>query len=100
MHQVGDLIRITDKRKVLPKGDTTVSSYDFYSITEVNDDKKPTCQVNQLPNRYREALLKKTTLTMRDNNKRLHELNITFENHRTRELYSVKLLLSISTNRC
>ena len=58
--QINDLVRTADLKKTFSKGDTTNCSYSLYKITEINIDTIPSYHVDNLPERYNEALLKKT----------------------------------------
>ena len=42
-------------------------SYKLCKITEIINDTIPACKINNLPERYIESLLKKTELTMKEN---------------------------------
>ena len=65
--QLNDLVRVADLRKTFSKGDTTNWSYKLYKITKIINDKIPSYKIDKLPERYKEALLKKTELTMKEN---------------------------------
>ena len=65
-YKIGDLVRTADLKRTLPKGDTTNWSYKLYKITEITNDTIPKYRVDNLPQRrYKQALLKKTELSMR-----------------------------------
>ena len=66
--QVNDLVRTTDLKKTCTKGDTTNWSYRFYKITEITNDTIPSYKIENLKEIYNEVLLKKTELTMKENN--------------------------------
>ena len=66
--QINDLVRVADLKKTFSKGDTTNWSYKLYKITEIINDTIPSYKINNLPERYNESLLKKTDLTMKENN--------------------------------
>ena len=66
--QVNDLVRVADLKKTFSKGDTTNWSYKLYKITEIINDTLPSYKIDNLKERYNEALLKKTDLTMKENN--------------------------------
>ena len=74
-YQINDLIRTADLRKTFSKGDTTNWSYKLYKITEVINDTIPSYRLDNLPERYNEALLKKTELTLKQNNTVMKALN-------------------------
>ena len=74
--QINDLVRTLDKRNIFSKGDTTNWSYKLYKITEVINDTIPSYRINNLPERYNENLLKKSQLTMDENDDVIKKLNI------------------------
>ena len=65
---INDLVRVADLKKTFSKGDTTNWSYKLYKITEIVNDTIASYKINNLPERYNESLLKKTDLTMKENN--------------------------------
>ena len=75
--QINDLIRTVDLKKTFSKSDMTNWSYNLYKITEIINDTIPSYKIDNLPERYNEALLKKTELTMTENNSVMKKLNIT-----------------------
>ena len=75
--QVNDLGRKADLKKTFPKSDVTNWSYKLYKITELITDKIPSYKIDQLPERYNEALLKKTDLTMKENDSVMKKINST-----------------------
>ena len=75
--QINDLVRTADLKKTFSKGDTTNWSYKLYKITEIINDTIPSYRIDNLPERYNESLLKKTELTMKENNSVMKKLNIT-----------------------
>ena len=75
--QLNELVRVADLKKTFSKGDTTNWSYKLYKITELIIDTIPIYRLDNLPERYNEALLKKTKLTMKENNSVMKKLNIT-----------------------
>ena len=75
--QINDLVRTPDLKKTFSKGDTTNWSYKLYKITEIINDTIPSYRIDNLPERYNESLLKKTELTMKENNSVMKKLNIT-----------------------
>ena len=75
--QINDLVRTTDLKKIFSKGDTTNWSYKLYKITEIINDTIPSYKIDNLIERYNESLLKKTELTMKENNSVMKKLNIT-----------------------
>ena len=74
--QLNDLVRTADLKKTFSKGDTTNWSYKLYKITEIIKDTIPSYKINNLPERYNEALLKKTELTLKQNNTVMKALNL------------------------
>ena len=69
-------MKYADKRLHFPKGDTTTSSYEFYTIIKSINDAIPTNHSNKLPERYNGALLKKSERTMEENDKVLRQLSL------------------------
>ena len=74
--QINDLVRTADLKKTFSKGDTTSWSYKLYKITELISDTKPSYRLDNLKKRYNESLLKKTELTMKENNAVMKKLNL------------------------
>ena len=75
--QINDLVRTTDIKKTFSKGDTTNWSYKLYKITKIINDTIPAYKIYTLKERYNESLLKKTELTMKENNSVMKKLNMT-----------------------
>ena len=75
--QINDLVRTADLKRTFSKSDMTNWSYKLYKITEIINDTISSYKINNLPERYNEALLKKTELTMTENNSVMKKLNIT-----------------------
>ena len=76
--QINDLVRTADLRdKHFLKSDTTNWSYKLYKIIEIINDTIPTYRLDNLPERYNEALLKKTQLSLKENDAVIKKLNIT-----------------------
>ena len=75
--KLGDLVRTADIKKVFSKGDLTNWSNKLYTITQIIDDTIPSYRLNYLPERYNEALLRKTQLTQEENDKVMLKLNLT-----------------------
>ena len=65
-YKLGDLVRTADKRNIFSKGDSTNWSDKLYTITEIIDDTIPSHRIDNFPERYNEALLKKSKLTYDD----------------------------------
>ena len=74
--QINDLVRTADLKKTFSKGDTTNWSYKLYKITEIINDTIPSYRLDNLKERYNESLLKKTELTMKENNAVMKKLNL------------------------
>ena len=66
--QVNDLVITADLKKTFSKGDTTNWSYKLHKIIEIINDIIPSYCLDNLPERCNEALLKKTELTLKENN--------------------------------
>ena len=77
-YEIGDLIRTADLKKTFSKGDTTNWSYKLYKITEIINDTIPAYKIDNLKERYNESLLKKTELTMKENDSVMKKLKIDF----------------------
>ena len=75
-YEIGDLVRTADLKKTFSKGDTTNWSYKLYKITEIIKDTVPAYKIDNLKERYNESLLKKTELTMKENNSVMKKLNL------------------------
>ena len=75
--QINDLVRTADLKKTFSKGDTTNWSYKLYKITEIINDTIASYRIDNLKERYNESLLKKTELTLKENNSVMKKLNIT-----------------------
>ena len=75
--QINDLVRTADLKRTFSKGDTTNWSYKLYKITEIINDTIPTYHIDNLSERYNESLLKKTDLSMKENDNVMKKLNIT-----------------------
>ena len=65
--QVNDLVRDADVKKRFSKGDTTNWSYKLYKTKEIFIDTTPCYKTDNSKERYNEALLKKTELSMKEN---------------------------------
>ena len=74
--QMNDLVRVADLKKTFSKGDTTNWSYKLYKIKEIINDTIPSYKIDSLPERYNESLLKKTDLTMKENNSVIKNFNL------------------------
>ena len=76
-YEIGDLVRTADFKKTFSKGDTTNWSYILYEFIEIMNDTVPTYRIDNLPERYNQSLLKKTELTMKENDNVMKKLKIT-----------------------
>ena len=74
--QINDLVRTADLKRTFSKGDTTNWSYKLYKITEIINDTIPSYHIDNLKERYNESLLKKTDLTLKENNNVIKKLRI------------------------
>ena len=74
--QINDLVTVANLKKIFSKGDTTNWSYKLYKITEIVNDTIASYKINNLPERYNESLLKKTDLTMKENNSVMKKLRL------------------------
>ena len=74
--QINDLVRVADLKKTFSKGDTTNWSYKLYKITEIINDTIPAYKIDNLRERYNESLLKKTMLSMKENDNVMKKLKI------------------------
>ena len=74
--QINNLVRTTDFRKTFSKGDMTNWSYKLYKITKIINDTIPSYRLDNLPERYKESLLKKTELTMKEKHNVMKHLNL------------------------
>ena len=75
-YKLGQLVRVSDIRRVFSKGDSTNYSYKLYTITEVIHDTIPSYRIDYLPERYNENLLLSTKLTLDENNQVMKKLNL------------------------
>ena len=77
--QINDLVRTADLKKTFSKSDTTSWSYNLHKVTEIVNDTMPSYKINNLPERYNEFLLKKTELTLKENDAVMKKMSIDFE---------------------
>ena len=75
-YERADLVRTADLKKTFSKGDTTDWFYKLYKITEIIIDIIPSYRLGNLPERYNEVLLKKTELSMKENDSVMKKLNL------------------------
>ena len=74
--QKNDLIPVADLEKTFSKGGSTNWPYNLFKITEKINDSIPSYHIDNLPERYNEALLKRTELTMKENNSVMKKMNL------------------------
>ena len=74
--QINDFVRTADLKKTFSKEITTNWSYKLYKITEIVKDTLPAYKTDDLKERYNEALLKKTDLTLKENKDVMKKLKI------------------------
>ena len=74
---MNDLVRVADLKRTFSKGDTTNCSYKLYEVTEIYKDTIPNYKIDKLPERFNEALLKKSELPVKENSNVMEKLNIT-----------------------
>ena len=72
--QIDALVRTTDMKETFSKGDTTNWSHKLHKITEIINDTIPSYHLDNLPERYNESFLKKTELTMKENDNVMKKL--------------------------
>ena len=75
-YEIGNLVRTADLKKTFSKRDMTNWSYKLYKITEIINDTIPSYRLHNLKERYNEALLKKTELSMKENDSVMKKLNL------------------------
>ena len=63
-YEIQHLVRVADLRKTFSKRDTTNWSYKLYEITETVNDTIPSYRIDDLPEIYNEALLKKNKVNI------------------------------------
>ena len=63
-------------KRTFSKSDTNNWSYKLYKITEIIKDTVPAYKIDNLPERYNEALLKKTELTLKENKAVMKKVNL------------------------
>ena len=74
--QVNNLVRTAVIKRTFSKSDTTNWSHKLYKLTEIIEDTIPSYHIDNLPERYNESLLKKTELSMKENNSVMKKLNL------------------------
>ena len=75
-YEIGDLVRTADLKKTFSKSDTTNWAYNLSQITKIINDTLPSYKIDSLKERYNESLLKKSELTMKENDNVKKKLNI------------------------
>ena len=75
-YEINDLVRTADLKKTFSKGDTINWSYKLYKITEIINDTLPSYKIDNLKERYSELLLKKTELTLKENDNVMKKLKL------------------------
>ena len=71
--QINHLVRVADLKKTFSKSDW---SYKLYKITEIINDTITRYKIDKLKERYNEALLKKTELSLKENKDVMKKLKI------------------------
>ena len=74
--QINDLVRTADLKKTFSKSDTTNWSYKLYKNTEIINDTIPSHHIDNLKERYNESLLKKTDLSMNENDNVMKKIKL------------------------
>ena len=74
--QINDLGRTAELQKTFSNSDTINWSYKLCKITAILNDTIPSYKIDKLEERYNEALLKKTELTMKENDSVMKKLNL------------------------
>ena len=75
-YEMGDLVRTADLKKTFLKSGTTNGSYKFCRITDNINVTKPSYRLYNSTERYKDTLLKKTKLTMIENDSVMKKMNI------------------------
>ena len=75
-YKLGQLVRTTVIKKVFSNGDSTNSTYELHTITQIFQDINPSYRVDYFPERYNENLLRSTNLTIDENNQVMKKLNL------------------------
>ena len=77
MFQANDLVCVSDLKKTFLKRDKAKWSYNLHKIKANINDTKPRYKIDTLQERYNDALLKETELTLNENRDVIEKLNIT-----------------------
>ena len=72
-----DFVRTSDLKRIFSKGDTTNWSYKLCEITDIVNDTMPSYRTDNLQECYKEAFLKKTEFSIKENNNVMKKSNIT-----------------------
>ena len=64
--QLYNLVKTAALKRAFSKRDKINWSYKAYKITEIINDTIPICRIDNLPERYKEALLKQTEVSMKE----------------------------------
>ena len=73
---MNDLVRTAELKNTFSKSVLTNWSYLLHKITVIINDTIPSYHIDNLPERYNEALLKKTELTFEENKDVMKALNL------------------------
>ena len=74
--KVNDLVGIADLKNTFSKRDTDNWSCILYKNTEIINDIIPSYHIANIPERYKEALLKKTELSTKEKDSVMKKLNV------------------------
>ena len=74
--RLNDHVRTADLGKTFSKSDTSNWSYKLYKITEFIKDTIPSYRIDNLPERYNDASLKKTQITKKEKKDVMKALNL------------------------
>ena len=92
--EILELIRTADLKKTFSKSVTTNWFDKLYEITEFAIDTRPSYKIDQIPERYNEALLKKTIITMKENDSVMKKVYV------TKSSYSVMKKVYVTKSNC
>ena len=73
--QINKLVGTADLKRALSKRDTSNWSYNLYKIKELFNDTIPSYRIDNLPEKYFEALLKLSNLTMKRKQRCYEKIN-------------------------
>ena len=74
--QWNDRVRTADLKKAFSKSDTNSWSYNLYKVAEIINDTIPSYRLDNIPEIYNESLLKKTELSMKENDSVMKKINL------------------------